>query len=38
MFDLARFVVMAADAEVRRDAERFIVDLYLQELKKALEV
>jgi hypothetical protein len=38
MFDLARFNVMGADAEVRREAEQFVVDLYREELFGALKV
>lgn len=38
MFDLARFIAMGADAEVRREAEQFIFDLYREELRAALKV
>lgn len=36
MFDLARFIAMGADAEVRREAEQFIFHLYREDLCNAL--
>lgn len=38
MFDLARFIAMGADAEVRREAEQFIFHLYREDLCNALRV
>ncbi|KAH7713740.1 Protein C04F6.7 [Aphelenchoides avenae] len=37
MFDLATFLSQSADAEVRREAEGFIIDLYFDELSAHLK-
>jgi hypothetical protein len=38
MFDLVRFISLCADAEVRREAEEFVIELYHSELFSALGV
>lgn len=38
MFDLARFLSLGADAQVRREAEEFLVEHYLSELLEAAKV
>lgn len=37
MFDIARYLAMCADAEVRREAEQFIVPFYCAELLRLFE-
>lgn len=37
MFDLATFLSQSADAEVRREAEGFIIDVYFDELSARMK-
>lgn len=37
MFDLAAYVVTGADGEVRRDADKFLVQFYHDELQRRLD-
>lgn len=37
MLDFAQYLVSCADAEVRREAEQWFVDVYLEELRRLME-